>query len=383
MRLPDEALARLRNAWRRHAGDWLGGGGDWPLEISLAPPGERRAMQDWNAFERWRNDWQDFDGAGEVAWGQRTWPSLGCQALPLSWRLRCADEAARALGQTPRWRAAEQRFAEATSAWPALAEHLRRRFEWLADGDAQDFERLLQALRWLLAHPRSGLLSRQLPIAGLDSKWLEAHTGVLGEWLQRLRGADAPGGFWSLSGLRREADRARLRLLDAALRAQVGGLGDIQAPLEELARLPIHPRRLFIVENKQTGLAFEDLADAVVVMARGYAVERLAELPWAARADAVHYWGDIDTHGLAILGRLRQHLPRARSLLMDQATLLAHRPLWVDEPKPHPADAIDGLDATEQALYRDLRNDRFGVRVRLEQERINWAHAWAGITAAG
>lgn len=133
------------------------------------------------------------------------------------------------------------------------------------------------------------------------------------------------------------------------------------------------------MENKQTGLAIDDLPGAVVLMARGYAVDRLHELPWLRAADAVHYWGDLDTHGLAILGRLRGHLPQVQSLLMDEATLLEHRALWVTEPQPHRADAIEHLDAAEQALYRDLRGDRWGVRVRLEQERIGWDVAWARI----
>jgi hypothetical protein len=138
-------------------------------------------------------------------------------------------------------------------------------------------------------------------------------------------------------------------------------------------------RRVFIVENKQTGLAFDDLPCAVVLMARGYAVDRLHELPWLQAADALHYWGDLDSHGLAILGRLRGHLPQVRSLLMDEATLLGHRALWVTEPIPHRADAIDHLHAVEQSLYRDLRSDRWGVRVRLEQERIGWGVAWGRI----
>jgi hypothetical protein len=152
-----------------------------------------------------------------------------------------------------------------------------------------------------------------------------------------------------------------------------------RSPFCELAALDLPTSHVFIVENKQTGLAFDDLPGAVVLMARGYAVDRLHELPWLRAADAVHYWGDLDTHGLAILGRPRGHLPQVQSLLMDEATLLEHRAVWVTEPQPHRADAIEHLDAAEQALYRDLRGDRWGVRVRLEQERIGWDVAWARI----
>lgn len=133
------------------------------------------------------------------------------------------------------------------------------------------------------------------------------------------------------------------------------------------------------MENKQTGLAFTDLPGAVVLMARGYAVDALAHLPWLREAGSVTYWGDLDTHGLAILVRLRGYLPKAQSLLMDEATLLAHRALWVSEPVPHGAASIEHLGDAEQALYRDLRADRWGVRVRLEQERIGWSYAWAQI----
>ncbi len=42
--------------------------------------------------------------------------------------------------------------------------------------------------------------------------------------------------------------------------------------------------------------------------------------------------GDIDTYGFAMLDRLRSYHPHIRSLLMDEATLLQHRPLWGREP---------------------------------------------------
>lgn len=90
----------------------------------------------------------------------------------------------------------------------------------------------------------------------------------------------------------------------------------------------------------------------------------------------------MDTHGFATLRRLRGHLPQIRSLLMDEAMLLAHRELWVTEPLPHPAESIEHLDAVEQLLSRDIRVDRFGVRARLGQERISWHLSWREICRA-
>ena len=64
----------------------------------------------------------------------------------------------------------------------------------------------------------------------------------------------------------------------------------------------------FVVENEITYLAFP-VPDAVVVFGGGYAVAALRVTRLAGRKDLV-YWGDIDTHGFAILNRLRRRFPQ-------------------------------------------------------------------------
>ena len=85
----------------------------------------------------------------------------------------------------------------------------------------------------------------------------------------------------------------------------------------------------------------------------------------------MHYWGDIDTYGFHILDRLRALFPSVQSFLMDRQTLLEHRSLWVQESNPYRAE-LSRLVSSEQALYDDLRHNRLGDRVRLEQERISY-----------
>lgn len=111
----------------------------------------------------------------------------------------------------------------------------------------------------------------------------------------------------------------------------------------------------------------------------GYGLDRLAQTPWLRDAE-VYYWGDIDTHGFGILNRLRAAIPSARSFLMDRATLDAHRPLWGSEPVDHRYTGDTArLTQEERSLYEDLLLDRYGERVRLEQERIGYGWIERGL----
>ena len=140
---------------------------------------------------------------------------------------------------------------------------------------------------------------------------------------------------------------------------------------DEFTAAPEHVTRVYVVENEITYLAFPVPAAAMVIFGAGYAVPVLEPLGWLAGCDVV-YWGDIDTHGFAILNRLRRHLPHARSMLMDRATLLAHRDHWTTEPSPTTA-VLDRLDPSESALYAELISDAHASSVRLEQERISFS----------
>lgn len=398
---PDALRIRLRTAWARNRHSWLIGGGEWPLAYSTKPPTEAQAQQQWGVFDAWLTRWRGEIGYGHVEYVERSWPRLGTQRLPQRWLLASPQEVAAELGEAGRWQQARSRFdrlvagfgrkaepvsdgaggeapPEESARWPQT---LSRSFDLLADLAEQDFDRLVMALDWLLQHRDSGLYLRQVPIAGIDSKWIEPYRGVLGSWLAALSDADPIRGFHAASGLRPMPDRIRLRLLDPALRAMVGGLADIAAPWDAVVDLNLPVRRAVIVENLATGLAFDDLPGTVVFMARGYAVEPFADIPWL-RDVPVYYWGDIDTHGVAILDRLRAYLPQVRSIMMDEETLRQFHDLCVEEVTPSHAVKLTRLTEAESILYAALRSGSHGLRGRLEQERIPWDWAWRHVVDA-
>lgn len=59
---------------------------------------------------------------------------------------------------------------------------------------------------------------------------------------------------------------------------------------------------------------------------------------------------------------------------MDRETLLAHRRLWgrEEDSKRH-LDPLPHLEKEENSLYLDLRDNRLGDNIRLEQERIRFS----------
>lgn len=240
---------------------------------------------------------------------------------------------------------------------------------------AEEWQRLLAALRWLDAHRGSGLYLRQVAAHGVDTKFIERHRSVLAAML----GVPVRG-FASALGYATKPATVRLRFAPGVL-AMPSGLSEAVLRTDELRRLVVRPQRALIVENEITYLSVPVPDRGVVLWGKGYDANEPASLRWLSGID-VDYWGDLDTHGFGILHRVRAWLPQAQSVLMDRETLLAHEDRWGEESSPTTARLVN-LDAAETALYSDLVTDRYGTRVRLEQERIDWDWALPRLVAGG
>jgi hypothetical protein len=379
LKLPEDVRQLLARRFRNKHRKWLSVQPDahpWPMEIALGIPTEQAALRQVEGVRAWVTAWQRWQGAGALSWCERHWKTLGVQRLPDKLTLQSPEEIAMWIGEIARWKQADLRYQALTAKWPVLAQHLPRHFDVLADYDDTDFWRLTQMLEWIAANPNSNLYPRQLPIAGLDSKWLEGRKGLLADLVAVIQEDTFHDlNFYQRCGLKMPPPLVRMRILDQALRVLVGGIGDITAPVEELASIDFSASHVFIVENLQTGLAMPDLPGSIVFMRLGYNVDVLARLPLLARAKCI-YWGDLDTHGFAILHRARTYLPTLESILMDEDTLIHHKALWANEKEQHPASELALLTKAERAVYQGLKQQRWGQNVRLEQERIAWDTAW-------
>lgn len=238
------------------------------------------------------------------------------------------------------------------------------------------WEKLLAVVDWLLAHPRPGVYLRQMDIPGVHSKLVEAQRSVLSELLDLVlpesnidNRASGINQFNRRYGFLDKPDRIRLRWLDPYC-SPLPALdqADLTLDAPSFARLGRMVDRVFITENETNFLAFPAVANALIIFGAGYGFAALSRTAWLHDCQ-IHYWGDIDTHGFAILDELRNHFPHVESLLMDRQTFLADTTLWGNESTPQQRE-LHHLTSDEQALYDDLRDNRLGMNLRLEQERV-------------
>jgi hypothetical protein len=234
---------------------------------------------------------------------------------------------------------------------------------------------ILATVRWIDDSQRAGMYLREVDVPGVDTKFIERHRGLLADLLDlQLDGAridtDIPRtDFVRRYGFRGKPDYVRFRLPAAS--SGLGGFTELSVRCDELTAVPAGITTVYVIENEITYLAFPLSTGMMAIFGSGYGVSALRSLNWLSSV-SLSYWGDLDTHGFAILDRLRASFPSVRSMLMDRETLLAHRSQWVTEPSPARA-LLTRLDTGEAALYRDLSSGEFGPAVRLEQERIRFS----------
>jgi hypothetical protein len=264
---------------------------------------------------------------------------------------------------------------------------LSRPHDVLAAGD--DWPLLLELAAWIRAHPRPDIYVRQIPVAGVHTKVLERHTPLLSRLLLALLPAEAvePAGrsFAAKFGFAEDARRVRVRSAASVLGVPGGGHADVEWDVAALAALDAAGhgvRELLVTENKTSFRTVPAADGRLIVWGAGYGVdELLSAVPWR-HAVAVRYWGDIDTHGFAILSALRAVAPHTTSVLMDTDTLLAHKAFWGREHAPR-TDALPHLTADEAEVYEALRAHAHGKAVRLEQEFVRFDLVEAALTRPG
>lgn len=363
---PADVFAYLSRQWERGR---ILSQDIFPLRVPLKGPDSQELATRFGEVQQWISGLRQAEGDYRLEYRVVRHRVIGANQLPCRIWVDTREQALamlskRAQGET------YQRLREVTEErCPGLLEWLQRR-PLRALELASDWSRLLDVVTWIQQNPQSGLYIRQADFPGVHTKFIESHRSVLTELLDLVLPSEVAGQtFESRFGFRERSTRVRFRLLDASTQLPEG-LTDLSLVSQEFASFIPQLQRVFITENEVNFLSFPNLADSLVIFGSGYGIEVLGQAEWLKNRE-IYYWGDIDTHGFAILDHLRRHFAQVQSLLMDRTTLLAHRDYWVVERKPTVRE-LAHLTAAESSLYEELCQHRLAPFLRLEQEMIRF-----------
>ncbi len=375
---PAELIAQVRKGWARGAllTPLAGGESPFPLRLKLRGPASDDLLDRFDEVCTWAAELRSLRHM-RIETRQFRHRVRGTCTLPHEAWVDSLEEALALVGQTREAGVFEHIVQLTRERQPGLLDWLRTRpIQALAL--ASEWPHLLDVVAWMQAHPRPGIYLRQVDVPGVHSKFIERHRGVLIELFDAvLQESAIDAGFGGVTGFQRrygfaaKPERVRFRVLDPALSLLPGVTrGDITLDVDSFRALRCGATRIFVTENETNFLAFPAAAGSLVLFGSGYGFEPLDGNSWLQQC-RLYYWGDIDTHGFAILDQLRARFPDVQAFLMDRATLMAYESVWGREDKPLTRDLLR-LCEEERSLYDDLRDQRIRANLRLEQEFIGF-----------
>ncbi len=381
-----DVVATLGTRWRR--GDFLTalaqGEPVVPQSVSLRGPSVRDVAGRFGEVQDWVRAWESVGTAGgiQLEYAPIGGRLIGANRLPVRARIDQEPLLWRLLGVSHEVAIFADLMTLTEADYPELVPWARVHPRQLLAA-APVWPRVLAVVRWIVEHAGPRIYLRQIDVPGVDTKFVEQNRALLGELLdavlppERIDGSCPRSRFAARYRFATKPSYVRLRRLDGSPLIAgwpIDGAGrapsEMTLRVQELAGCTVPGHRAVIVENEITYLALPEIEDAVALLGGGYGVTRLAGIGWLADR-TVDYWGDLDTHGFAILDQLRSVLPRARSLLMDRQTLEAHRDHWGVEAAPVNT-RLARLTDPEQQLYRELVENVHADNLRLEQERVRF-----------
>ena len=383
---PTGLQAQVHKLWDRGLllASVAGGESVFPRRLALKGPDSRALGERFSEVRDWIAGLVANEGLYRIEWRSVNHRVLGANRIPSAiW----IDTLEQALGLIGKHRAAE-RFAGMVERTRETRAEL---IPWLAKRPlralalAEEWPQLLAIVDWLSKHPRPEVYLRQVDLPGVHTKLIEGHRTVLAELFDLVLPEEAIDathtgafGFCRRYGFLDKPARVRFRMLDPTVRLlPMASDQDITLTQAAFSSLAPPVTTVFITENEINFLAFPNVRDSMVIFGAGYGFANLATVHWLQEKNIL-YWGDIDTHGFAILNQLRGFFPHTVSFLMDRETLLAHRQFWGSEPQSQTGDLLR-LTTEEQALYDQLRQHTWGVSVRLEQEKIGFRYLAAAL----
>lgn len=340
-----------------------------PLKI-IRIGDQKQAGQRWNELSTLIADSKEKRGFGYRIVLQASAPnSRNKQSILKALVFDTADDLLLFLKKTEEYTAFRAVMTQIRSQAPYL-------LDWCADNVKKltqaepDWSRLLAVVSYFRENPKPGIPLRLLPIAGVDTKFVEQNNALLCALLDV-----AITDFITDKNAKTVARRLGLPelapLVECAwncpkLARFFHGCTRLAFAADELATLKLPIKKVVIIENRaclQRYLIVPRPA-ALVVFGSGFGATLIRHCARWQQLD-IQYWGDMDAHGFAILSMVRDYFPRTHALGMNKAAWQANRDKVVTG-KPYSGAEPANLTSEEHTLFTFVRTHT----LRLEQEVV-------------
>ncbi|WP_372985659.1 Wadjet anti-phage system protein JetD domain-containing protein [Marinobacter sp.] len=372
MKSPDELASRLARQWQNAdlREQRLLRPESWPLTLTIGKPTGTVVRDQVGEVREHLQQWR------EVSIGQVHWQPVRFQStseainIPTHWRLESPSQWVQATGSSEIKREYNTLNRLASALDPRFHSLIVRRRSLVMDKSEREVILSGEVALQLQPGCADGKPLRALSVAGTDSKFFERNRQLVTLMLDILfDGRASETGLETFLGAE---DEGHHWLLIADLDGSLLPFSQMRVRAYELQSTPLPGQRLILVENERSLHQLPSAPDTIAVLGSGLNLSWL-QASWLSNK-AVAYWGDLDTWGLAMLGRAREHLPKLTPLLMDRTTFERFAAeSAVEEPQAAPAIVPPGLTESEAGLYHLLLQSDRG---RLEQEflPVNMVH---------
>lgn len=364
MKPPADLAAKLARQWQNTSlrEQRLFNADSWPIRLSIGRPTAQEITGDLNKVRQHLHLWRGVT-TGKVVWQPQRFRGASDEVdIPVSWILHSPSEWVEAANSTE-MRNEYQSLSRLVSSIDERFHHLViRKRRLVLDRPAKEVVQAAKLASCLTPGYAEGKPLRALPVAGIDSKFFERNRQLIIQLLDTLyEGLASEQGLEAFLGAE---DEGHHWLLIADLDGSLLPFRQLRVRAQELTYKPLPGANIVIVENERCLHQLPSLENTIAILGAGMNLAWM-QASWLRKRN-IAYWGDIDTWGLTMLARARQHQPELEPLLMNKAVFDAFSAgRAVPEPQISERVPFEGLALEEKVLFTNLEQLQNG---RLEQE---------------
>ena len=304
-----------------------------------------------------------------ILYKEYNFKTLGVQKLPYSIKIDSLDIFLNLIDKTKEYQCFISNYEKVICKYFKLKDTIFNK-PFLTIEYKDDWDKFFLIIEFFLLNKQQNSYIREISLKNIDTKYIEKHKKIIDILISAIKNKNSLESIKDFSfekkyDLKYILPQVRFRILDTDL--YIGDLSDVTLNIDEFEKLKINCKKVYIVENKITTLAFPNTKDSIVIFGSGYKVGVLKNTKWLQDKD-IFYWGDIDSDGFAILSQIRGYFSHIKSIFMDKETFYKFNNFIVEYQKTNIDKILDNLTKDELQLYKTINTQR------LEQERLPYTY---------